>query len=287
MITWHEVFIVAALVAAVAVVGAVVGTLALRRVRHRSVSASIVVVALTAAAVNIAGIALVGADMVVSGHALVVLMVVVIAATIAALAVATVLAKTLSSGTRALGLAARNVGGEALLPGVTDPATAEQAELATELARAHDRLAAARVRERDLEASRRELVAWVSHDLRTPLAGIRAMAEALEDDVVTDAATVHRYHGRMRLEADRMSQMVDDLFELSRIHAGTLRLTRQPVALTDLISDTLASTDPIARAKGVHLHGHATASPQVSVDVASNDSRFPKSRRQRDPTHTG
>ena len=73
-----------------------------------------------------------------------------------------------------------------------------------------------------IEASRRELVAWVSHDLRTPLAGMRAMAEALEDGVVTDPATVADYHRRIRVETDRMAQLVDDLFELSRINAGAL-----------------------------------------------------------------
>ena len=134
VIAWHDVVVVASIVAAVACVGALIGALALRRVRHRSVAASIVI-ALTAAAVEMVGIALVGADMVVSGHALVVLLVLVIAATVAALAVATVLARTLTSGSRSLGLAARSVGADAPLVNVTDPATAEQAALATELAR--------------------------------------------------------------------------------------------------------------------------------------------------------
>ena len=62
------------------------------------------------------------------------------------------------------------------------------------------------------------------HDLRTPLAGLRAMAEALEDRVVDDPATVAEYHRRIRIETDRMSRLVDDLFELSRINAGALRL---------------------------------------------------------------
>ena len=56
-----------------------------------------------------------------------------------------------------------------------------------------------------MEASRRELVAWVSHDLRTPLAGLRAMAEALEDGVVGDPETVADYHRRIRVETDRMA----------------------------------------------------------------------------------
>src|SRR6202035_3714433 len=71
--------------------------------------------------------------------------------------------------------------------------------------------------------SRRELVAWVSHDLRTPLAGLRAMAEALEDGIVRDYETVSTYHTQMRREADRLTTMIDDLFELSRIHGRALR----------------------------------------------------------------
>ena len=80
-----------------------------------------------------------------------------------------------------------------------------------------------RAAERAAEASRRQLVAWVSHDLRTPLAGIRAMSEALEDAVVVDPAEVADYARRISSETTRLSTMVDDLFELSRINAGALR----------------------------------------------------------------
>jgi hypothetical protein len=66
------------------------------------------------------------------------------------------------------------------------------------------RLARAATWAAEAEANRRELVTWVSHDLRTPLAGLRAMAEALEDDVVTDPATVAEYHRRIRVESDRI-----------------------------------------------------------------------------------
>ena len=86
--------------------------------------------------------------------------------------------------------------------------------------------AESREREARLEESRRELVSWVSHDLRTPLAGLRAMTEALEDGLAADPA---RYHRQIRAEVDRMVRMVDDLFELSRIHAGVLRLAPEPV----------------------------------------------------------
>lgn len=116
-------------------------------------------------------------------------------------------------------------------------------------------------RERALEDARRELVAWVSHDLRTPLAGMRAMAEALEDGVVADAATVARYHAQIKLEVERLSAMVDDLFELSRIHAGALRLTRSGVGLADLVADTVAGVEALARAKGVRLTAAAQPVP--------------------------
>jgi signal transduction histidine kinase len=110
-----------------------------------------------------------------------------------------------------------------------------------------------RERERRMEANRRELVAWVSHDLRTPLAGMRAMAEALEDGVVDDPATVADYHRRIRVETDRMAGLVDDLFELSRINAGAVRLTLESVSLADVVSDAVATVSPTAAAKGVRI----------------------------------
>ena len=79
--------------------------------------------------------------------------------------------------------------------------------LATELNRARRQLLEAAERERALESSRRELVAWVSHDLRTPIAGIRAMVEALDDGVVVDPRDVRRYHQQLMTEADRLGQL--------------------------------------------------------------------------------
>jgi len=127
--------------------------------------------------------------------------------------------------------------------------------------------AEALARERALEASRRELVAWVSHDLRSPLAGMRAMAEALEDGVVVDAATVHQYHGRIRIETDRMAELVDDLFELSRITAGAMRLSLNAVPLGDLVSDAIASAEPLAAAKRVRLMAEDGGWPTVLGSV--------------------
>ena len=115
------------------------------------------------------------------------------------------------------------------------------------------RLAAASMWAAQAERGRRELVAWVSHDLRTPLAGLRAMAEALEDRVVDDPAGVAEYHHRIRIESDRMAGLVDDLFELSRINAGALRLDCNVVALGDLVSDAVSAAAPVAAARNVRL----------------------------------
>lgn len=139
------------------------------------------------------------------------------------------------------------------------PLTTELEHVRRELADTAERLARSRHRERSLDASRRELVAWVSHDLRTPLAGLRAMSEALEDGVVEEPEI---YIKQMRTEVDRLALMVDDLFELSRIQAGEITPITEQVSLDDLVSDCIASLAPLAAVHGVRLtgarHGSAT-----------------------------
>ena len=115
---------------------------------------------------------------------------------------------------------------------------------------------AALQREAAVEASRRDLVAQVSHDLRTPLAGLRAMAEALEDGVAADP---QRYYHQIRVEVDRLATMVDDLFELARIQAGALQLSLEQVSVDELVSDAARRGRPacaLARraARGARRH---------------------------------
>jgi signal transduction histidine kinase len=111
----------------------------------------------------------------------------------------------------------------------------------------------AREAEQVAEATRRELVAWISHDLRTPLAGIRAMSEALADGVVSDAAEVTEYARRIRGETVRLAGMVDDLFQLSRITSGALRLTLSAVPLHEVVSEAVAAEGVAAARKGVFV----------------------------------
>ena len=187
---------------------------------------------------------------------------------LAGLAVALVISRSITRAARRLLRSVREVSeiGIYTPPAVTLPS--ELAALSQGLAETHDRLGRARAREQALEASRRELVAWVSHDLRTPLAGLRAMAEALEDEVLTDPREVSRYHSQIRQETDRLSAMIDDLFQLSKIHAGALRLSPRLVGLEDLIAEVAASTEPVARAKGVRLTGATASGMAVRIDPA-------------------
>ena len=199
-----------------------------------------------------------------SSHDLGVVVMVCVIAGVVASAFSWLLGRQVASDSAALRLAARSLGdgpAEFLPPG--RPLATEFAALSRELTDTSARLAESRAREGALEQSRRQLVAWVSHDLRTPLAGLRAMAEALEDGLATDPP---RYHKQMRAEADRLATMVDDLFALSRVHSGTLHLSKSEIALNDLVSDVLASTEALAGARGVRLGGRVAGRLAVLAD---------------------
>jgi signal transduction histidine kinase len=131
----------------------------------------------------------------------------------------------------------------------------EIALLAADFNRMAAALQGAAAHERELEHARRDLIAAVSHDLRTPLAAVRALIEALADDVVEDAETRSRYLRSAQREIAHLGQLVDDLFELAQIDAGVLRLQLERASLHDLISDTVSSFQPQALQQGVRLVG--------------------------------
>lgn len=148
---------------------------------------------------------------------------------------------------------------------VADPrrTPAEVARVQQELRATAASLAAARQRERALEAARRELVAWISHDLRTPLAGLRAMAEALEDGLVEQP---EQYYKQIVASVDRLNRMVEDLFDLSRIQAGASTAPHEDVALTEVVAECLIGLEPLAAAEHVQLTG-LTDSSALGVTV--------------------
>ncbi|MEU7427483.1 HAMP domain-containing sensor histidine kinase [Streptomyces sp. NPDC040750] len=235
----------------------------LRLIRRRSLTASLTVVAAVGVVAMLAGTLAVAWAMFLSPHDLTVVTTVVAMATVVSLATALLLGRWVVARSHELAEAARQFGDGGEFAAPAAPATAELAALSRQLAATSARLAASRERERALETSRRELVAWISHDLRTPLAGLRAMSEALEDGVAADPA---RYLRQMRTEVERLNDMVGDLFELSRIHAGTLPLSPSRISLYDLVGDALAGADPLARQQGVRLVGDRVEPLPVEVD---------------------
>jgi signal transduction histidine kinase len=246
---------------------AVIGMGILRLTRQRPLAVALAIVSVVTVAAMAAGTVGVAQAMLLSSHDLTVMMVVCGVAAVLGVGVATVLGRPVVADVRALQQSAHGLGSATSEDSAYHPprpsSIAELADLSLELERTSARLSEARARERAVEQSRRELIAWISHDLRTPLAGLRAMAESLEDGVAAEPA---RYHRRIRIEVDRLSGMVDDLFELSRIQAGALQLSLSRVSLYDLVGDALAGTEVLARSRAVRLEGHGIEPVPVRVD---------------------
>lgn len=120
--------------------------------------------------------------------------------------------------------------------------------------RAVDRQATAEAAERrratEVAETRREMVTWASHDLKSPLAGIRVMAEALEDGMVDDPDT---YYRRIREQADRLDGMVNDLLALSDLNGVEVQPHRERVPLRALAAQVVAGHQALAMARGVRL----------------------------------
>ena len=145
----------------------------------------------------------------------------------------------------------------------------EVAKLAADVNLLATRLQAAEEQRTALDRERQELTAAISHDLRTPLASVRAMVEALDDHVVEEAGEVKRYYGTMRREIERLSSMIDDLFELARMDAGALELERRPVALQEVAAEVVDAMQAQAKQAGVTLALRVDGSPsELSLDGA-------------------
>jgi signal transduction histidine kinase len=139
---------------------------------------------------------------------------------------------------------------------------AELARVEKELAEARQTLADARQRERTAEQSRQELVSFMSHDLRTPLAGLRALAEGLEDGVIADVPGTLRH---IRGTVARMTIMVDDLFALSRVQGAPEPRELSLVALSELVCDVTAEAE--ATAQTAHLRLELNVPEQDNLAV--------------------
>jgi signal transduction histidine kinase len=104
----------------------------------------------------------------------------------------------------------------------------------------------------DAETMRRELIAAVSHDLRTPITSLRLLTDAIADDVV-DGDTKRSYLGQMSTHLNAMSALIDDLFELSRLEAGDIAWSLEQVRLDELVGETVDAMRVQAEARHVQV----------------------------------
>ena len=207
----------------------------------RSLRAALLAVVVLAAGLPLAVLLLSGAVMVKRGED--VLLIAIAAASAAVgLAAALLVARSVSKSVERLrGSSAELAAGEL---GARAPESGP-VELA-ELGASFNEMAA---RLEELFDARRELVAWASHDLRTPLASMQAMLEALEDGL----AEPQRYLPAMRDQVALLGRLVDDLFELARIDAGAIAVELREAALPGVVETCLRGLEAEAESKRIRL----------------------------------
>ena len=145
----------------------------------------------------------------------------------------------------------------------------EVAQLAADIESLRIELSGIEAQRAALQREQRELTAAISHDLRTPVATVRAMVDALEDGVVERPDEVLDYYGRIRRETQRLSSMIDDLLQLARLDAGALPLDLRPVALQDVVAEVIDALRPQAERGGVELRLALEGEPPpVHIDAA-------------------
>ncbi|HKF14520.1 MAG TPA: HAMP domain-containing sensor histidine kinase [Gaiellaceae bacterium] len=213
--------------------------------RLPSLRLQLVALAVLALALPLAAVLLSGVVMFTSGHDLTVLTVAVGAAT-AALVAALLLAGSIHRAIERVRAASAALASGDLAARAPEAGPAELAELAASLNEMAAHL-------EGLFDARRQLVAWASHDLRTPLANMQAMLEALEDGV----GDADRYLPALREQTRTLSQLVDDLFELARIDAGVLTLELRDAPVAALVGSCLRGLEAEAQARGVTITAEA------------------------------
>ena len=203
----------------------------------------------------------IGLLMIISGHDVALLAAIVVIAGAVAVVIARLLATGILRDVHSIrdGLTAVGAGQREVL--IETVAHDELAELASA---ANAMIARLRVEEaaRDQsDGARRDLVAAVSHDLRTPITSLRLLAEAVGDDIV-DGEVRRGYLARMRTHIDALSALIDDLFELSRLEAGDINWSLEQVPLAELVGETVAAMRVQAEAKGVAMVAEVPAALQ-------------------------
>jgi signal transduction histidine kinase len=233
-----------------------VASIALARpiLARASMSQSMAAVAIVGAVAGVANLTVLSRMMIVEDHDATTVAVLFLYSAGAGVGAAMALARSRSRSFERLASTARKLG-EGDLDARVGPIDAgpELQALGRALDEMADRLQSANERAREVEATRRDLITAVSHDLRTPLASLRAMVEAIDDGVVEDGPTMRRYAREMRRSTGQLVAMVEDLFELTQLDAGAILVESERARIDEVVHAALAAVDHEARAKGLVL----------------------------------
>ncbi len=257
----HAALVTAGLVAGVSAVGLAGAHWLARRPSRAMLRRRFDVVVATAVAVILATVLATAELMFVSNHDALMVSAIVLAAALVALRAGQVASERVVAEVGEIRDALRGVGRGERDQRVTAGTAAELSELADDANAMIAQLAEEESRRNAADSARRNLVAAISHDLRTPITALRVMVDAIEDGVVDDAAR-ERYLATMRTHVTALSGMIDDLFELSRLEAGDLEWSVEQVELTELVDETVAAMRVEAQAKGVEVAAELAPLPR-------------------------
>jgi signal transduction histidine kinase len=261
--TMADVLRVVAVSAGIAVGVGLVAWVVLRRAARAPIAVHLVTIVVAAVASVTGGVLVAAQAMYLSEHDARIAITIAVTSGVVAVVAALLVGSQISRSARMLRAAAEDLGNG--IPVEVRPiAVGEFRAVLEELAASDARLTAAREQIAQQEVTRRDLVTRITHDLRVPLAGIRAQAEALQDGLARDP---ERYISQIAAQTDRVDAMVSDLFAVSQIDAGTLPLRRERVSLADVASDAASDLRPLAEAAGVELDVDVSDPGTVEADA--------------------
>lgn len=218
--------------------------------RQRSIKVTIAVVAVTAFSIVVTGAVLVGTRMFISRHDLTLLLVVLAFGIVAGLGFAVSVSRSLTDDLASLSSSASEVAAGNLKANPHLDRVDEIGRLSLALEHMVSKLGEAEAERVAHAASRRDFLSAVGHDLRTPLASIRASVEAVEDGVATNTA--------LQIEAIQrdigvLMELIEEVYLLARLDSGTILVEREPIDVTELCDETREVLGPIAARRGVSL----------------------------------
>ena len=221
----------------------------LRMLRRRSVRAQLMLVASAGVVTMAASVVAIAVEMYISTHDLTVLLAVIGVSLVLGLATAWVAARAMRASFDRFSASLEEMGRDGVIVAGAG-GSRELDGLSMQLAEVSAKVDAANAELERLDSARRRFFAWISHDLRTPLTAVRALAESIEDGA---ADAPERFAGQVRAQVETMSRMVDELFELSKLTSGAVQLQTQQVELLDVVSDAVADVAVAAAAHDVRI----------------------------------